>query len=87
MVGENLFAAQQGRRTEQALVVCLALIVSLSSLGLAWAGASANYQARVERERLERLALPVEVAQPKPHESSIVVYGYGTFDGVGVYLP
>lgn len=51
-----------------------ALFVGLTCLSLAWAGATANYQARVEREQshLQMLANP---QQPRPTDSSFVFLG------------
>ena len=73
----NVFAAQQGlaenhsgRRIAWHLVgAAVALFVGLVSLSIAWAGATANYQARIEREQLQMLAAP----RPAAGQSSYVL--------------
>ena len=86
----NVFASQRGvaeksggRRIAWYLVgAAVALFVGLTCLSLAWAGATANYQARVEREqvRLQLLATP---AAPINQSSYVLATGWRG----EVYLP
>lgn len=77
----NVFASQRGvaeksggRRIAWHLVgAAVALFVGLVSLSIAWAGATANYQARVEREQMIMLATP---AAPVNQSSYVLATGW-----------
>lgn len=81
MDSPNVFANHQGRseraprRIAWHLVgAAVALFVGLTCLSLAWAGATANYQARVEREQ-SHLQMFANPQQPRPTDSSFVFLG------------
>ena len=54
----------------------MSLIVGLVCLSIAWAGATVQYQARVERQQLQLIARPM----PKPSESSFISMGFAGID-------
>lgn len=78
MDSSDIFADHEGQRQASRRVawhlVCaaFALFVGLTCLSLAWAGATVQYQARVEREQLQLLARP---QMPRPTDSSFVSLG------------
>lgn len=87
---ENVLATVEGRTekhigrriTWHLVGAAVALFVGFVSLSIAWAGATVNYQARVEREQLHMLAKP---QTPSPTDSSFASYPVGAIDGV--YFP
>lgn len=60
-----------GRIAWHLVAAAVALVVGMTCLSIAWAGATVQYQARVEREQLQLLARPQP--QPQPNQSSYVL--------------
>ena len=77
----HVFADNEGHQTARRRIAwhlvgaAVSLIVGLVCLSIAWAGATVQYQARVERQQLEMIAKPAPA--PSPADSSFVVlYGW-----------